>query len=202
MSARNHNNPSQASSRSSSGARRSGSEEAALDPVIKRAGLLIQKHDYAGAANLLSAAGRDSQFRNMLGVCLMRMGKVDQAVDVYRSFVLVPGTVLERSDVSNASKRNYATALLLKGFPSGALSVLTEIRDPNHPMAERLYLAIRQWERTLTWFRWLDWKLNRVEPAKCRIPLAFEPGEFDFEVQTQPPIGPEKSRKAYWKLAA
>lgn len=140
--------------------------------------------------------------RNALGVCLIRAGHVDKAVDVFRSFVLMPGTVLERSDVSNAAKRNFATALLMKGIPSGALSVLAEIRDPDHPMALRLEAAIKHWEKSLSWFRRLDWKLNGVEPANCRVILDFEPGEFEFEVQIQRPDQPGKTVKSSLKLAA
>lgn len=173
-----------------------------MNPALQRAWGLIQKSDYAGAAALLAAAGRDPHVRNTLGVCLMRMGSVDKAVDVYRSFVLMPGTVLERREVSNASKRNFATALLMKGFPSGALSVLAAIHDPDHPMAVRLYSAITRWEKSLSWFRRLDWKLNGVEPSNCQVPLDFEPGEFDFDVQTQRPIQPGKPGKGSVQVAA
>ncbi|TWU01818.1 tetratricopeptide repeat protein [Neorhodopirellula pilleata] len=171
-------------------------------PSLRQARSLIQEGDYVGAANLLGSAGRDPYVRNALGVCLIRAGQVDKAVDVYRSFVLMPGTVLERPDVSNSAKRNFATALLLKGFPSGTLSVLAEIRDPDHPMAVRLYAAIRQWEKSLSWFRRLDWKLNGVEPSNCKIVLDFEPGEFDFDVQAHRPGQPDKPRKSSLKLAA
>ncbi len=176
----------QASNNQTVGAQNAGNRHHRLNPALQRAWGLIQKSDYAGAAALLAAAGRDPQVRNALGVCLMRMGSVDKAVDVFRSFVLMPGTVLERREVSNASKRNFATALLMKGFPSGALSVLADIHDPDHPMAVRLYSAIKQWEKSLSWFRWLDWKLNRVEPGKCQVPLDFEPGEFDFDPDSAP----------------
>ncbi len=127
-----------------------------------------------------------------MGVCLMRAGRVENAVDVYRAFVLTPGTLLERPDVNNAYKRNFATALLIRGLPSGALTVLKDTREPDHPMAVRLYAAIKQWEKSLSWLRRLDWKINSIEPANCRIPLDFEPGEFDFDVQIEQPVTPGK----------
>ncbi|TWU56666.1 hypothetical protein Poly51_25830 [Rubripirellula tenax] len=173
-----------------------------LSPALQRALGLIQKNDYAGAANSLSAAGRDPQVRNTLGVCLMRMGRVDAAVDTLRSLVLMPGTLIERCDVSNAAKRNFATALLMKGLPSGALSVLAEIHEPENLMAIRLHAAIKQWEKSLPWLRRLDWKINGIEPSHCCVPLDFEPGEFDFEVNPKSPIKPGKSSKGSLKLAA
>ncbi len=132
----------------------------------------------------------------------MRMGCIEKAVDVFRSFVLIPDTVLERTDVSHAAKRNFATALLMKGSPSGALSVLAEIHDPDHLMAVRLYSAIKKWENSLSWFRWLDWKLNRIEPTKCHVPLDFEPGELDFDVHAQRPVELGTSGKGSSQLAA
>ncbi len=201
MSARTNTKKNQASNSHAVGTQNAGNETPTLNPALRQAYGLIQKNDYAGAANLLAAAGRDPQVRNVLGVCLMRMGCIEKAVDVFRSFVLMPGTVLERADVSNASKRNFATALLMKGLPSGALSVLAEIHDPDHLMAVRLYSAIKQWEKTLSWFFWLDWKLNGVEPAKCHVPLAFEPGELDFDVHTQHSVEPGTPRKRSLKLA-
>ena len=205
MSARNKTNKykkHQASNRKTEVAQNTGNDAAVLNPTLQHAKVMIQKGDYAGAANLLATAGHDPKVRNALGVCLMRSGKIDKAVDVYRSFVLNPGSVVERREASNSSKRNFATALLMKGFPSGALAVLAEIRDPDHPMAVRLHSAIRQWEKSLSWFRRLDWKLNGIEPSHCHVPLDFEPGEFDFEVQVQRPDQPNNPCKTSVELAA
>lgn len=173
-----------------------------LSPSIQRACTLINKDDYIGAANLLAAAGRDPQTRNAQAVCLMRAGRFDAAVDVYRSFILVQGSLLERKDVSNAYKRNFATALLMKGLPSGALAVLKATGEPNHPMAIQLYGAIKRWEKSLSWLKRMDWKFNAIEPRKCIVPMDFEPGEFDFYVERQRPAKPETPANADPKVAA
>lgn len=162
----------------------------AKPPALQKAMALIQRNDYAAAANLLSSAGRDLHIRNALGVCFMRMGKVDEAVNLFRSFVLIPGTTTERPEISNACKRNFATALLMKGMPSGTVSVLVDTQDIEHPMAVRIFAAIKQWEKTLSWFRRMDWKLCNCEPGNCHVPLDFEPGEFDIEVQPTRPVPP------------
>ena len=170
--------------------KRAGIGDPISDPTLRRAREWIRNRDYSKAANLLSTAGRDARVRNTLGVCLMRMGKVDSAVEVFRSFVLMPGTVIERSDVNHASKRNFATALIMKGYPSGALDVLAETHDSDHPMAVRLRDAIARWEKSLSLLRWIDWKLNHIEPKNCHVPLNFEPGEFDFDVTIPPLVAP------------
>lgn len=194
-------NPNQVSENSSAELAQPNHPATPLSPSIQRACTLIKKGDYTGAANLLAAAGRDPQTRNALGVCLMRAGRVDAAVDLYRSFVLVPGTLLERTDVSNAYKRNFATALLLKGLPSGALAVLKQTREPQHPVAASLYMAIKQWERSLSWWNRLDWKLNAVEPRSCHVSIDFEPGEFDFHVELPQAPKPERPVKGVAKAA-
>ncbi len=162
---------------------------AAMHPALARAITRIQKSDYHGAAELLRSAGRDTSVRNTLGVCLLRLGQVDEALSVFRQFVLLPGNVTERPDISNACKRNFATALLLKGSPSGALTVIQETREANHPMAVRIGQSIQRWEKSLSWLRRLDWKLNRIEPPHCQVPIDFEPGEFEFDVVQRQPDG-------------
>jgi hypothetical protein len=178
-----------------------GGSPSSMHPALRQAKLLIQKNDYTGAANLLAAAGRDPQVRNALGVCLLRTGRIDQAVDVFRSFVLMPGSVMERPDVSKACRRNFATALLMKGFPSGALAVLAEIREPEHIMDIRLRSAIKQWEKSLSWFRRLDWKMNGIEPRNCHVPIDFQPGEFD-ERFLQVSVDPGNPNNSDPKVAA
>ncbi len=175
-----------------------GNKPAALHPALDLAWRHIEKGNYTAAADVLHAAGYDVRIRNALGVCLMRSGQTQAAVDVFRAFVLMPGSVMERQEISSACKRNFATALLMKGFPSGALSVLAETHEADHPMAVRLFAAIKQWENTLPWYRWLDWKINHIEPSACHVPLDFEPGEFEFEVVKRQP---DKPTKDAWKLA-
>ncbi len=188
-----HQNSHPASNTQAAESKRIGKADPIADPTLRRAREWIQNRNYSKAANLLATAGRDAKVRNALGVCLMRMGKVDSAVEVFRSFVLMPGTVIERGDVNHASKRNFATALIMKGYPSGALDVLAETHDPDHPMAVRLREAIAQWEKSLPWLRWFDWKLNHIEPKNCHVPLTFEPGEFDFDVAISPLAAPDKA---------
>ncbi len=162
----------------------SSKNAAPLHPALVRVSNLIRRRDYQAAAELLRSAGREPSVRNTLGVCLLRLGHVEEALSVYRQFVLQPGSVTERADVSNVCKRNFAMALLMKGSPSGALDVITETRDPDHPMAVRIRTAIKSWEKSLSLLRRIDWKLNRIEPPRCQVPIDFEPGEFEFEFET------------------
>lgn len=138
----------------------------------------LQRHAYQDAVAVLKAAGHEGRVRDLLGVCLMRAGEFDQAKQLYRQLVLVPNSVYPRPEINDACKRNYATALLLAGLPSGALEVLAFCCDVRDPRAVEIRAAIKRWEQSLSWFRRWDWKLNRIEPPHCSVPIEFEAGEL------------------------
>ena len=111
--------------------------------------------DYAKMAAKLIASGRDPSTLNALGVCYMRLGNVAEAVRIYRGLALQPGCIWERAGIPIVYKRNFATALLLAGLPSGCLSVLHALDEPEQPRTRELLTAIKTWERSLPFFqRW------------------------------------------------
>ncbi|WP_233215030.1 tetratricopeptide repeat protein [Rhodopirellula bahusiensis] len=153
-----------------------------LPAAVKSVSSLLSKRDYEGIIRRLHSAGRSPAIRNTLGVCLMRLGRKEEALSVFRQFVLSSNGFLERSEVSSACKRNFATALLVNGLVGGALDALNQSGDPDHPRAIELRTCLQDWERSLSWWRWLDWKINRIVAKDCQVPMNFEPGEFEFEV--------------------
>lgn len=114
--------------------------------------------------------------RNAYGVCLMRTGEVDRAVEVYRDLCIERGVSLKRGTLP-VQLANYATALLLQGNLSGCLSVLRQLRTP-HPAAERLRGAIARWGQSLPWLRRLGVKLGAYEP-RIPVDLGFPPGDLE-----------------------
>ncbi len=152
--------------------------EKSTSPALPAALTLADKGNYLAAVNILRSAGRDIPTRNALGVCLLRLRQVEEALNTFRAFVLLPDAVSERPDVSNACKRNFALSLLLSGSPSGAREVLLATNELDHEMAVKILGAIKNWEGRLSWWRWLDWKINRIEPKNCQVTIDFEPGEF------------------------
>ena len=150
----------------------------------------IADNDYAGAIVCLKRLPHlDPSAQNTLGVCLLRAGRITEAIEVYRRLTLVTGTVIFRSETPDVWKRNFATGVLLSGSPSGALSILEETRDHETLIETRLRVAILDWQKSLPWWRRVDWLLNRIEPKNCSVPLNFEYGEFDFEVVRNGPSG-------------
>jgi tetratricopeptide (TPR) repeat protein len=142
---------------------------------------LINRGDYQHAVSTLQAAGRENAVRNALGVCLMRLGRHDEALQVLRTFVLSADGVSERGGLIDAYKRNYALALLLTGEIAGAIEVLNATGDLKNKSAAQMCTAVKEWERQLGWFRWLDWKMNKIAPRDSAVKIDFELGEFAWD---------------------
>jgi hypothetical protein len=160
-------------------------KQVVVDPSIQRVESLIAGDHYSKAIDVLRTAGSNPSDKNALAVCLMRSDQVEEAVKIMRSLSLNPGSTWERADVPDLFKRNFATALLLAGLPSGCVSVLRSLDDWEHPRVLQIQGDIRAWVKSLSfWKRW-DWKLNQVDPRGSLIKLSFMPGEFDFMVADQ-----------------
>ncbi|TWU43758.1 hypothetical protein Q31b_12880 [Novipirellula aureliae] len=154
--------------------------------TISRAKVLIAKKDYAAASAILRTASRDYHVLDILAVCLLRSGQTSEAISIYRSFALLPGSAMVRPELGDSCKRNFATAMILHGSPSGGLDLLESCQSRTSERALEIRAAIKAWAKTLSWWRRLDWKLNRIEPQNCVIPISFEPGEFEFELDLAP----------------
>ncbi|HEV3342666.1 MAG TPA: hypothetical protein VG125_20005, partial [Pirellulales bacterium] len=86
------------------------------------------------------------------------------AVDLLRGLVLGTGGVTYRQDVPTVFQTNFATALLAVGNLSGCLSMLKSIKDQQHPAVQELRAAIDRWNRDLSPWQKLRWRLGG-EPA-------------------------------------
>lgn len=151
----------------------------------------IEHQDYSSAAGLLRGRGFNPAVRNNLGVCLIRLGQIDEALQVFRSFILESGGTNERPETSDVARRNFATVLLLKQLPSGAVSVLDNTESQNDKRTLELRGAITQWEKSLGWFHWLNWKINHVAPAHCTFVMPFDLGEFERIPEDKPTDRPD-----------
>ena len=163
------------------------------DPTLQRAVQLAERGDCAAALQLLRSHGQDRETLNAIGVCLMRLGQTSEAIKLYRTMVLMPNCTWMRPDLPTHYKTNFATALLLGGHPAGCLEMLDELGSAGGAVAEQLYAAVKRWESTLGLWRWIDWRICRVEPAKVKIELGFTPGEF---VAASPARRPDQPQPA------
>ena len=148
---------------------------------MERALRQIALGDHEKALDLLTAAGKSPRIQNARGVCLLRLGRTDAAIRVFRELLLNPGSTWIRPDQPTHYKTNYATALLMGGHPSGCLEVLKEIKAEQHPNVQRLRDAIAKWEASLSTWQRLNWRLGKIEPSGRPVSIDFLPGELDGE---------------------
>ena len=120
--------------------------------------------------------------QNRQAVQLLRSNRFNEALLVLRSLVLQSGCTWMRPDVPLLVKRNFATALLLTENPSGCLVILAEINDDAHPRVQKLRDAIKQWEKTLSFWQWLNWRTGWIAPENHPVTIRFVPGELEEEM--------------------
>ena len=152
--------------------------------------------NYQKALDLLRTAGRHPQMRNALGVCLLRLGRIEDATRIYRELVLSAGCTWVRPDAPAVHKINFATALLLSGHPAGCVEILSEVKDDSHPAVQRLRRAIKDWQAALPLWKRLNWRFGNIEPKGFPVTLDFAPGEFELDLslpETSPPKGSDPS---------
>lgn len=112
---------------------------------------------------------------NARGVCLMRLGRVEAAVEVLRDLTF-HGLVCIPSDTPPLYQANYATALLMKGYTQEALEILASLAPNQHPYIAALYETVAEWKKTLNVFLQLSCRI-KLYPSK-RIPLKYPPGDL------------------------
>lgn len=107
---------------------------------------------------------------NARGVCLLRLGRVFEAVETLKPLVYAPNSITPLRDAHPLFRANFATALLLDGNAEGFDGALGDIRDDSHPYVSRLRAAVRR-ARGPLWMRVLFLGL-----AGKSIALDFPPG--------------------------
>ncbi len=145
--------------------------------LMDRVGGLLGEGQPRKALDLLARSRAGSPWAvNATGVCLLRLGDVRGAIELFRGLVLAPGGLVLRRDVPTAFKTNFATALLLDGNVAGCISVLAEVREEGHPAVRRLRAALRGWQAGMSFWEKVRWHLG--SPPDRAVELGFDPGEL------------------------
>lgn len=146
---------------------------------------LLEKNEAKQAMELVSPHAKENhQLTNLYGVCLMRAGNPQAAVQVYRSLVLAGNGLDLRSDVPTVYVANYATALFLADNIPGGYQVLTQLaRREKHPAAAKLQDAMDRWFRGLSFWQRLNYRLG----GQPSIPVTFDfpPGFLEEDSDRQ-----------------
>lgn len=138
---------------------------------------LLDRGDVETALELLrTTPHRSKAMVNAYGVCLLRIGRIEEAISTFRKLVncgagfgIEPGT-------PTIFQTNYATALLLGRLVDGGVGVLSQIPDQQHAAVARLRDAVQNWKRTLSPFR--RFLIPLIGWPVAAIPLAFPPGDL------------------------
>jgi hypothetical protein len=140
---------------------------------------LVARGDYDRAIQFLHATGKGSASQHDKAVCLMRLGRFAEAVEILRKLVLNHDCVWMRPDVPLVYKTNFATALLLGGHPAGCRSLLGELDDGTIPAVIKMREILSNWEKTMNFWQRLNWRWMGIEPENK--PVLFDGVAGDFE---------------------
>lgn len=138
----------------------------------------LQEGNAENALDAISRARLKSPWAtNAIGVCLLRLNRAKQAIELLRGLVLSPGVVTLRADVPVVFKTNFATALLAQGNLDGCLGVLHEINDEENHTVQQLRAAIQRFKESLSLWKRLQWKMGVLPDDP--VPLDFPLGSLE-----------------------
>lgn len=114
--------------------------------------------------------------KNAEAVCLLRIGKSEDALELLRPMVYVQDSLSIRSDLPTYVKTNCAIALLLCGKVTGCESILTSLNEEEAAATRQAIRAVIAFAR-----KSLNW-IDRLKAATGDFPkpitLPFPAGEF------------------------
>ncbi len=146
-----------------------------FDPGMDRIRALLNEGRALEALNLINHVGQTSaQWQNARGVCLLRLGRTDEAVTVLRDVVFPDNCIFVPDDVPALYRANFATAMILVRNIEAAYHILEYMDVRGHPYAQQLATAFQRWNKTLSWIQRLLGSLGWY-PDKS-ICLDFPPG--------------------------
>jgi hypothetical protein len=148
----------------------------ASNPLAKVHDLLNEGHTSA-AMHIINGSGQHSgAMENARGVCLLRMGKAEEARIVFGSLTFPNKSIGISPETPTVYQTNYVTANILADHTDTGLHILSQIQDDQHPAVKKLRSAVAAWKKSLGLHHRLMLLLG-VYPNKP-IALDFVPGDF------------------------
>jgi hypothetical protein len=139
---------------------------ATMDQALAKIRKYLDENKPAEAIEFISRFGAaNAALKNLYGVCLMRTGQLDKALEVYRGICIGHGVSL-KSDAPIAHMVNYATVLLQHRNVAGCQDVLRHIEQSNHPGTARIQAALDRWRASLSSWERLKLRLSDYRPEK------------------------------------
>ncbi|HOD81481.1 MAG TPA: hypothetical protein PKG77_08645 [Phycisphaerae bacterium] len=122
--------------------------------VLQRAKHMLDAGQSEHALEVLAGCGQHSRvIENAKGVCLLRLGRLEAALKVFRELVFPGGAFTIPDETPTVFRANYVTTLLLMDNLTVGMQLLREIPERRHPLVEQLDASVRRWKRSLPWWR-------------------------------------------------
>jgi hypothetical protein len=135
---------------------------------------LLDHGHHSEALNFITHFDVNSpEIENARGVCLLRLGKLDEAISVFQN-VTFQGLTCVPDDTPVLFQVNFAIAMLLANCKSGAMAIVDRLNGNEHPEAARLKAAVRQWKKSIGPVGRLCCRLGFY--PKRPVPLETPPG--------------------------
>jgi len=146
-----------------------------LIPIEHIRTLLSQRRPQ-DALNFIEHLGQKTPaMENARGVCLMRLGKIEEAIPVLRDIVF-QGYICLPTDTPVLYQINFATAMLLSNHKEGAFDILNKLDEKEYQQVVKLKDAIRQWVKSLSFIEKCRYYMD-LYPEKP-VTIDFPPGEI------------------------
>jgi len=160
--------------------------------VLNRVREMLDNEQVENAFKVLANCGHSSPaIENARGVCLLRLGRLDAAMKVFRDLVFPGGAFSIPHETPTIFRANYVTTFLLLGNLVVGMQLLREIPEKRHPLVQQLKTAVRRWKQSLPWWRRMLLPIG-FYPIKP-LPLDFAPGAMWFPESMQGPRPVERA---------
>lgn len=102
------------------------------------------------ALQYIEHSGQKTQImENAKAVCLLRLGKIDQAINLLKDIVF-QGKICVPPETPLLYQINFATAMLVVNNKDFAMLLLAKPDIQSHPQAIKLIDAVNKWRKSLT----------------------------------------------------
>ncbi len=175
--------------------RNTATAQQGTDAVLKSIIALADAGDPGKALAVASQSGLSTDaIRNACAICLLRMGRVPQALNQFKSLVLASGCTWMKEGLPTIYQANFCVALIVAGHPGGANELLKSIPDQRHPSVVRLRGMLAEWEHSLSFWQRVQWKLGLEPDLPATVP--FAPGDFVETAPSSPAVASGPSSAA------
>jgi hypothetical protein len=154
-----------------------------LEPRLRRAQQLMFQGEYERALAALPEVHRDLEIRNVAAVCMIRLGRFKDAIDLLRTVTVNSNINRMRDDVPAHIRINFAIALFYGGQPAGGLEALYEVAQDDDPAVIGLRDHARRWVSEMSFLRRLDWRFNGIAPKTLPLPPAEPLGRCFWDLE-------------------